>query len=304
MKESHNYDHSHCHKHLKDTDNIKTTFYLNLMFAILELVVGLFSNSIALISNSIHDFGDSIILLTTLEIEKFSLKPKDKRFTYGYRRFTLVGALLNTTILLIGSTLIIYGAIKRLINPTEISVGLLFVFSLIGVFINLVGVYKVSKNKNVIGDILKLNLLYDVLSWVVIFIGSIIMYLTNYYIIDSILSLIIAAMILFSVIKGFKGLFSKLMQAVPEDINIEHIMEKILESEDILDCHDLHIWDLDGDDYIATFHIVVKDNLNETELMAIKERIKRKLENCKINHATIEIDTKTQAIYNKEIDIF
>ncbi len=300
-KDSHNYDHTHEHNNNKSTKNIKITFYLNFAFALIECIVAIFSNSIALFSNSIHDFGDSVILFSTLKLEKISSKGRDKDYTYGYRRFTLIGAILNLFILLVGSIIIIYGVVKRLNNPQEIKENIILFFAIIGIFINIIGVYKVSKDKSIVSKSLKKNLLMDVLSWTILLIGAILINLTGFYFIDSLLSLILAFSMIIAVIKDSKEVFATLMQKVPDDIDIEKIKNFILSNDDVLDVHDLHIWSLDGDDYIATFHIVVADNLVDTKIMYIKEYIKNELEKYKINHTTIEVDTKTQAILNKEV---
>lgn len=300
MKQSHNYDHSHAHT-TKDVSNIKYTFYLNFCFAILEVIIGIFANSIALTSNAIHDFGDAIILLFTFNIEKFSFKQRDEQFTYGYRRFTLVGVILNSFILIGGAIIIIHGALHRIINPEPINEYLLFVFAILGIIVNLIGVYKIAKGNDIVDKVLYKNLLYDAINWIVLLIGSIIILITNFYLIDALLSLIISLIMIISVVKGLKGIFYQLMQAVPQDIELKKIDDIIMVDKNILEYHDLHIWNLDGEDYIATFHLVVKDNLTDEQLMKIKEEVKIRLETCKINHATIEIDTKAQAILNNEL---
>ncbi len=301
-KESHNYDHSHNHFELKDTKAIRYTFYINFLFAIIEFIMAILTNSIALYSNSIHDFGDSVILLSTIFIERFSLKGRSSKYTYGYRRFTLVGAIINSIILLLASIFIIDGAINRLANPEPINSSGIIVIAILGILTNAIGVYKLSKSNSEVNKSLKNNLLADVFNWIALLIAGILIKEFNLITIDAVFSFVIAIIMIISVIKQTKTIFKMLMQAVPSSININEIQTFILSFDKVIDCHDLHIWTLDGEDYIMSFHLVVSNNTTLIEMMDIKEEVKVALEQFHINHTTIEVDNEFQAIKNGELD--
>ncbi len=301
QKESHNYDHSHNHFTFFDTKLIKYTLYLNLGFAIFELILAFYTNSIALYSNAIHDFGDSIILLSTIFIERFSLKGRSERYTYGYRRFSLIGAIVNTVILMLGSILIIENAVGRLINPQIIKMDILLLVGIIGMIVNMIGVRQLGNSNSPVHRSLKTNLKVDVYNWAAIFVASIIMMAFDLVAIDAILSIIVAIIMILSVIKQLKEIFGIVMQSVPENIDLVQIENVINSFDQVVDCHELHIWTFDGEDYIMSLHVVVTNDTTLIELMDLKEQIKLELEKYDINHTTIEVDNEYQAIKNGEL---
>ncbi len=300
-KESHNYDHSHEHNSENNLQNILITFWLNLIFATVELLGAIFSNSISLYSNAIHDYGDSIILLSTLFIERHSYKGRSMNYTYGYRRYSLVGAIINNLILLSASLFITYEAIGRFLNPQEISTRVIFGIAILGIVVNTFGYMRLKQNESEINKSLQNNLFADILSWVGLLVSSVIMALTGWYVIDGLISLFIAITMFYAATKQFRTIFNIIMQKVPDTIDLLKIEQKICEYPQVINCHDVHIWTLDGEDYIMTMHIVVENEMKMDEVMEMKEEIKLALERLKINHTTIEVDSKAQAIKNGEL---
>lgn len=300
IKESHNYDHSHEHAHIP-TNSILLTFLLNSFFTILEFFVGILSNSVTISSNAIHDLGDSIILFFSLILERKSRKGRNNKNTYGYRRFAILGNLINSFILLIGGIYIIDNAINRLMNPEVVNGMMMFYFAILGFIINAIGAYKLFKENNTNNKALFINILSDCISWALIIVSSIAVMQFHIYILDTFFSLFIGLWLIYNGVVEINKMFKILIQSVPDDIDIEQIEKIIVEEEKVLDVHDIHIWTLDGYDYIATFHIVI-DSEEVEHLMAIKETIKMKLENYSINHTTIEVDTVKQASINGEFN--
>ncbi len=125
--------------------NIKIAFFLNLCFSIFELIGGIFTNSISIISDSVHDFGDCISIGISYFFEKKSKRKPDNKYTYGYLRYSLMGALITSFVLLLGSTLVLYNAIPRLFNPEDVNYNGMLIFALFGVAINGYAAYKTSK---------------------------------------------------------------------------------------------------------------------------------------------------------------
>ncbi len=300
MNESHNYDHSHQH----DNQNLKPimiTFFLNLIFAIIELVGFIFSGSMILYSSSIHDIGDSATLFATLLIERKANNGRDSKYTYGYRRFTLIGSIINYTILGVGSVFAILESIHKLTNLEPFDPYILLYTSILGIIVNLIGFKLVNTGHSISNKALAANLFADIANFIAIFISSIIIINFDTYILDPLFSIVFSIYLIVISLKAFKHIFKIVMQAIPDNIDYEQIKKEILKHEFIIDVHDIHIWDLDSEDYILTVHIVVKDDTSAFEIMDMKEHIRHDLEQFNINHSTIEVDTLTHAMYNGEL---
>lgn len=297
-KESHNYDHSHAHHNIS-TKNIKLAFVLNSIFTVVEFFVGIYSNSVTISSSAIHDFGDSIILFFALLLEKKSGQGRNSKYTYGYARFSLLGNLINTIVLLLGGVIIIQNGINRLLNPEEIHEIIMIFFSCFGILVNGYGAYKLFDSKSEKNSALFLNIFADFFAWISILFSAIVALVFHIYFLDALLSLCIAIWLIFEGLKNARNIFNILMQAVPKELNQKHIKDLILSNRIVCEMHDFHVWNLDGEDYISSFHIII-DSENLEEIMSVKEEIKLKLEKVGINHSTIEIDTIKQASLNGE----
>lgn len=300
MEQSHNYDHSHIH----DNQNLKPifiTFILNIAFALIELIGFLFSGSMILYSSSIHDIGDSTTLFATLLIERKANNGRDSKYTYGYRRFTLIGSVINYTILGFGSIFAIIESVQRLYNITPFDPYILLYTSILGIIINVIGFKLVNTGNSISNKALAANLFADIANFIAIFISSIIIINFDFYFIDPLFSIVFSIYLIIISLKAFKSIFKIVMQAIPDNIDYQSIYDHIIKHEFILDVHDIHIWDLDSEDHIFTAHIVVKDNLSDTQIMDMKEHIRKDLENYNINHSTIEVDTLTHAKFNGEL---
>lgn len=300
MTDNHNYEHSHVH----DNQNLKPifiTFLLNIIFAIIEFIGYMFSGSMILYSSSIHDIGDSTTLFATLLIERKANNGRDHKYSYGYRRFTLIGSIINYTILGVGSCFAIIESINKLIHLEPFDPYILLYTSILGIAINLIGFKLVNTGQSISNKALAANLFADIANFIAIFISSLLIINLDWYILDPAFSILFSIYLIYISIKAFKHIFKIVMQAIPENVDYEMIKSKIMGHEFILDVHDIHIWDLDSEDYIFTAHIVVKDNLKDTEIMDMKEHIRKDLEQYNINHSTIEVDTLTHAKYNGEL---
>ncbi|MEQ9231618.1 MAG: cation diffusion facilitator family transporter, partial [Cyclobacteriaceae bacterium] len=130
--------------HHHPTKNIRVAFFLNLGFALIELVGGLLTNSVAILSDALHDLGDSLTLGASWYFAKLSTKERDKEFSYGYKRFSVLGALISSVVLLIGSIFIIVETIPRLLNPVQPDTGGMIILGIIGVVVNGIAALKLS----------------------------------------------------------------------------------------------------------------------------------------------------------------
>ena len=289
MEHNHKHHHSHNHSHGGD-GNIGLAFLLNLSFTIIELIGGLLTNSIAIISDAVHDFGDSLSLALAWYFQKKSKKGSTNQYTYGYKRFSLLGAIITSIVLVVGSIYILLEAIPRIISPQETNAGGMLILAVLGIVINGIAVLRTRKAVSINEKVVSLHLLEDVLGWVAVLIGSVIMYFTNLTIVDPILSIGIAFFVLFHVAKNIKLILPILLQGTPSEIDREHIIEHLKDIEQIENIHDLHIWSLDEKYNVLTVHVTLKKSVPMENLIELKRVIRTVLKEEEIHHATIEFE--------------
>jgi cobalt-zinc-cadmium efflux system protein len=285
MAHNHNHNHSHDEK-----SNIALAFFLNLSFTVIELVGGFLTNSIAIISDAVHDFGDSLSLGLAWYFQKLSKKGSTKQYSYGYKRFSLLGAIINCVVLIVGSIYILSEAIPRLFSPQETNAVGMFWLAIFGVIVNGIAALKTRKGKSINERVVSLHLLEDVLGWLAVLVGSVVMYFTGWTIIDPVLSLGIACFVLFNVFKNIRLVLPILLQGTPAEIEQEQIIKKLKAVKNIADIHDLHIWSLDEEYNVLTVHIILNEALPTEKLIELKKQIRSVLKEEKIEHATIEFE--------------
>ena len=281
----------HHHQHDNSEGNIKVAFFLNLSFALIEIIGGLWTNSVAILSDALHDLGDSLTLGISWYFARIARRKSDQNFSYGYTRFSVLGALLNSIVLVSGSIFILTEAIPRLLNPINPHTEGMIYLAIGGVLINSAAAFRLSKGKSLNERSVYLHLLEDILGWVAVLIGSIIMHLWHLPIIDPILSIFIATFILYNVLKNLKGSFRIILQGTPSDLDVNQIHHAIAEIPDIGNIVDCHIWTMDGVFHVLSLHICIEKNLSLYELSKMKVITKQKLKHLGINHATIEFET-------------
>ena len=271
---------------MKTEKNILIAFLLNISFSIIEIFGGIITGSVAIISDSIHDLGDALSIGISYFLEKKSKKKADNKYTYGYIRYSVLGGVITTTILLAGSILVIIGAIKRLFNPVEINYDGMILFAVIGVILNFIAAYVTRKGDSINQKSVNLHMLEDVLGWIIVLIGSIIMHFTNISMIDSIMSIGVSLFILINSLKNLKKVLDLFLEKTPKDIDIEEIKKHLLEIKDVDDIHHIHVWSIDGYKNYATMHIVTKSkNIKE-----LKNKIRKELEEHNICHSILETE--------------
>ena len=276
--------------HINTTSNIRVAFFLNLIFTIIEIVGGIFTNSLAILSDALHDLGDSLSLGLAWYFQHLSQKGRDKKYSYGYKRFSLLGALINSVVLLVGSIYIISISIPRIMEPETTKPDGMILLSILGIVVNGMAVLRLKKGTSQNEKVVALHLLEDVLGWTAVLIGSIIIYFTDWHQIDPILSLCIAAYILFNIYRNLKSAMDIILQAIPGNINSSKVESKLESIEHVLSIHDLHIWSLDGERNILTVHLVVEKSIDDETSMFIKEETRRRMHELGISHSTIEIE--------------
>ena len=271
---------------MKTEKNILFAFILNLGFSIFEFFGGFFTNSVAILSDSIHDMGDALSIGISYILEKKSKKKPDNKYTYGYIRYSVLGGLITTIILSVGSILVIYNAIGRIINPVEVNYKGMIIFAVVGVVMNFIAAYLTKEGDSINQKSVNLHMLEDVLGWVVVLIGAIIMNFTDIKIIDPIMSICVALFILVNTLKNLKQILDLFLEKTPKDIDIEHLKKHLQEIEGVDDIHHIHVWSMDGYNNYATMHIVTKSD----DIKKIKKEIRQELEEHGICHAILETE--------------
>lgn len=283
----------------KNSKNIMIAFILNIVFAVIELIGGILTNSVSIISDSIHDFSDAISIGIAFFLEKKSLKKPDDKYTYGYLRYSVLGALITSTFLLMGSVVILYNAIPRIINPQTVDYNGMLILGIIGVLINGAGTLITSKGNKLNEKVVSLHLLEDVLGWLAVIIVSVVMKMFDLPILDPLLSIGITIFILYNVFKNLKSIFEIFLEKAPSNIDFEKLKEELLKNnENILNIHHIHLWTIDGEKIYATMHVVVPNNIDKNVIIELKKYINNEAFIYKITHITLEIEYESEICDN------
>ncbi len=294
MPHEHSHPHPGSHRDDQVKENITFAFWLNTAFALLELVGGLLTNSVAVLSDALHDFGDSLSLGLAYYFHKKSAKKRDDFFSYGYKRFSLLGAFINAMVLVIGSVFILQEAIQRLARPEQANAKGMFILALIGIVVNAVAMLRLRSGNSINERVVSLHFLEDVLGWVAVLIGSVVMIFVNVPVLDPVLSMLIAGYILFNVYKNLRRAFRIILQGIPENVDVEEIKTKIRSIPGITDVHDMHTWSMDGHYNVMTLHLVLQPSIPLAELEHLKHEVRHQLQHLNIQHLTIETEFADQ----------
>ncbi|GAB3656385.1 cation diffusion facilitator family transporter [Echinicola sediminis] len=278
------------HHHHHGQDNIKLAFFLNLGFTILEFFGGLYVNSIAIISDALHDLGDSLSLGLSWYLERKSKKKATHTFTFGYKRFSLLGALINSLVLIIGSIFVLREGILRIIQPEYSNATGMIIFAVIGVMVNGYAAFKLSHGKTLNEKVLSWHLIEDVLGWAAVLIAAIIMLFWETPYLDPALSLLITFYILWNVLKRLKETLMIFLQASPREIDEQEIHRKLMSLPHVDSIHHVHIWSLDGEKHVFTAHIKLKEVHDFREVLALKKKLRKILKEYPFSHHTVEVE--------------
>ncbi len=270
---------------MKTEKNILIAFILNLSFAIFEFFGGVFTGSVAIVSDAIHDVGDATSIGISYFLEKKSKKKPDEKYTYGYLRYSVIGSVITTLILLVGSVVVIINAINKIMNPTEINYKGMIIFAVFGLVINFVAAFVTHGGGSLNQKAVNLHMLEDVLGWAVVLIGAIIMNFTDIKIIDPLMSIGVSVFIFINAFKNLKEVLDLFLEKTPHGMSVEEIKAHISEIDGVGDVHHIHIWSMDGNSNFATMHIVTNCDAH-----VIKEKVREELSEHGISHATLELE--------------
>ncbi len=281
--------HHHNHHDADAGKNISAVFFLNLFFVIIEVIGGILTNSVAILSDAVHDIGDCLSLGVSWILQKKSSKSRDFRYSNVYKRYSLLGSVFLSGILLISSAFVLIKAFGRLVEPEVVnSTGMLWL-AVLGIIINGAAALKVKKGHSLNERSVYIHIMEDVLGWAAVLAASIVMKIWEIPILDPILSIAISIWVLTNVFRNLNDVMKVLLQAVPEDVEILELQHKISGIPGALSTHDLHIWSLDGESHIMTIHIVLD---MDADSAAIRKEINRICKESNITHTTVEFETK------------
>ena len=272
---------------MKTKHAVWLAFFLNLSYAIVEFIAGGVFGSSAVLADSVHDMGDAIAIGVSAFLETISNREEDSHYTLGYKRFSLLGALVTAVILMTGSVLVILGNITKLFHPQPVNDEGILWLGIIAVSINVLASLVVRKGKTKNESILSLHFLEDTLGWVAVILMAIVLRFTDWYILDPLLSLVISIFILSKAIPRFWSTLKIFLDAVPEGVDIKQVKSDLEQLDHVASINQLNLWTMDGLEKNAIVHVCLKE-IEQMELC--KESIRSKLKDCGFQNITIEID--------------
>ncbi|MDX1536153.1 cation diffusion facilitator family transporter [Arsukibacterium sp.] len=279
--------------HQDDSDKrLALAFFLNVSFTIIEFVGGWLTNSTAIMADAVHDLGDSLSIGSAWLLNRLGRSSASREFTYGYRRLSLFGALINSLVLVGGSLWVLSEAIPRLANPVmPVTEGML-ALAVLGVVVNGFAAYRLSKGKTLNEKVLNWHLLEDVLGWLAVLVVAIILQFVHWPILDPLLSIGFTLFILVNVLRNLSATARLFLQAAPDKALQQQIERTLLDIDALQSIHHLHLWSLDGEHHVLTAHLVtdIGSDFNATGYAEIKQRIANALEPFDLAHTTIELE--------------
>ncbi|MBO5731794.1 MAG: cation transporter [Treponema sp.] len=271
---------------------------LNFAFSVFECVGGIFTGSVAIVSDAIHDMGDAVSIGISYFLEKKSKQQPDENYTYGYARYSVFGSVITTVILLFGSIMVIFNAVNRIINPVEIDYNGMIVFAIIGTAVNIAAAFFTRDGTSLNQKAVNLHMIEDVLGWIVVLLGAIVMKFTDFTLIDPIMSIGVAVFILVHAITNLKDAMELFLEKTPHGITVKEIREHIARLDGILDVHHIHIWSIDGQAHYATMHIVTNADAHQ-----IKEKVRAEAQEHGISHVTLELESEGEHCHEKNCSV-
>ena len=272
---------------MKTKHAVWIAFFLNLSYAIVEFIAGGIFGSSAVLADSVHDLGDAIAIGISAFLESISNREEDSHYTLGYKRFSLLGAMVTAVILMTGSVLVILENITKLVHPQPVNDEGILWLGIIAVSINVLASLVIRKGQTKNESILSLHFLEDTLGWAAVILMAIVLRFTDWYILDPLLSLVISIFILSKAIPRFWSTLKIFLDAVPEGVDIKQVKSDLEQLDHVASLNQLNLWTMDGLEKNAIVHVCLKE-IEQMELC--KESIRSKLKDCGFQNITIEID--------------
>jgi len=279
----------HGHDHSSGS-NLKVAFFLNLGFTVLEILGGLWTNSVAILTDAIHDFGDCASLGLAWYFENVSERGHTPEHTYGYKRFRLLGGLVTGLVLVAGLTVVLWQAVGRLVSPEPVNAPGMMGLAAIGILVNGAAVLRVRKGGSLTEKVVSWHLLEDTLGWVAVLVGAGVMSVWDVPIIDPLLSIGISLFVLWNVGRNLSRVAKVFLQAVPASFDLAQFEEEIKQLPKVGDTHHTHVWSLDGESHVLSAHVVMTANASRKEIVELKKRVRERLNPTDFVHVTIDVE--------------
>jgi cobalt-zinc-cadmium efflux system protein len=294
---AHSHSHNHAHSHTKDmsSNRIGWAFFLNLGFTIIEFIGGWLTNSTAIMSDAVHDLGDTLSIGSAWVLNKLGKKQANNEFSYGFRRLSLFGALLNSLVLIVGSIWVMTEALPRLFNPVMPAAEGMLLLAIFGVCVNGFAAYKLSGGETLNERVLNWHLLEDVLGWVAVLIVSIVLMFIELPILDPLLSIAFTLFILVNVARNLWTTLKLFAQSSPDLELTNKVKQTLLTLNHVADLHHFHLWSLDGESHVLTAHLQLDQRLDVHQQELLKSELKQQLATFSLEHTTIELEWPNEA---------
>ena len=267
-------------------------FFLNLSYAIVEFIAGGIFGSSAVLADSVHDLGDAIAIGISAFLETISNREEDRQYTLGYKRFSLLGALVTAVILITGSILVILENIAKIFHPQSVNDEGIFWLGIIAITINVLASLVIRKGQTKNESILSLHFLEDTLGWVAVILMAIVLRFTDWYILDPLLSIAISFFVLSKALPRFWSTLKIFLDAVPEGVDIQKIKTDLAELDHVASINQLNLWTMDGLEKNAIVHVCLKEM---EHMETCKESIRIFLKDFGFQNITIEVDVDLES---------
>ena len=267
-------------------------FFLNLSYAIVEFIAGGVFGSSAVLADSVHDFGDAVAIGISAFLESISNRKEDSHYTLGYKRFSLLGAMVTAVILMTGSGMVILENMVKLFHPQPVNEEGLLWLGIIAISVNVLASLVIRKGQTKNESILSLHFLEDTLGWVAVILMAIVLRFTDWYILDPLLSLAISFFILSKALPRFWSTLKIFLDAVPEGVDIQKIKTDLAELDHVASINQLNLWTMDGLEKNAIVHVCLKEM---EHMETCKESIRIFLKDCGFQNITIEVDVDLES---------
>ena len=285
------HDHGKHHPQ-KAEKRLGTAFALNLAFTLIEIAGGLWTNSVAVLSDALHDLGDSLALGLAWRYARIAKKGGDDLYTFGYRRFSLLGALIMSLFLLGGGIVVLWEAIPRLFAPETTNARGMLGLAVIGVLVNGGAALRMRGGDSLGERLVTWHFIEDVLGWIAVLVAALVMLFVDAPALDPALSIGITLYVLWNVVRRLRETLVILLQGVPPELNLSEIDAAIRSVPGVRDVHHTHVWSQDGEHHVLTTHVVILRADSYDEVAELRQRIKRALTRLGIHHATIEVESQ------------
>jgi cobalt-zinc-cadmium efflux system protein len=274
----------------KSTGNLRVAFFLNAAFTLIEIAGGLWTNSVAILADALHDAGDSLSLGVAWYFDRVSRRRATPRDTYGSRRYSLVGGLVTALVLLVGLAFVLWQGVARLRAPEPVNAPGMMILAVIGIVFNGIAVLRVRRGTSLTESIVSWHLLEDALGWVAVLLGAGAMALWEVPVLDPLLSIGIALWVLWNIVRRLRKVFAVFLQKVPASFDLERLERQLAAMPEVRGQHHAHVWSIDGEKHVFTTHLVMGATATRNDIVVVKRRVRELLDADQFEHVTVDVE--------------